>query len=180
MATRHNSRHNPRTMVQRRGGQAVRRRGLCSSVSIGYLRYTPTLTLWSKLNQVPWWLAASPSDTSAAEQVRSCASSVVCLSKPLCTCSWEWLPRELPEVTPDGDDAQRRNNDDENEATGSISKPSPTCTWEWLPDDLPEVTPNGDLPEVTTKVNSSTNKRKRESDQGEESCKGKRRMRLCR
>jgi hypothetical protein len=63
--------------------------------------------------------AASPSDTSAAEQVRSCASSVVCLPKPLCTCSWEWLPRELPEVTPDGEHAQHHIDDNEDEATTS-------------------------------------------------------------
>jgi hypothetical protein len=109
--------------------------------------------------------AATPSDSSAAEQVRTCASSTVCSPKPWCTCSWEWLPRELPEVTPDGDHAQRHIDDDEDEATTSTtSKPSGTFTWEWIDDDVPEV----------------TNKRKWESDQGEKSCNGKRRRRLWR
>jgi hypothetical protein len=82
----------------------------------------------------------SPKGSSAAEEVRSCASGVVCLPKPWCTCKWEWLP-----------------DDDEGEATTSTAKPSGTRTWERLPDDLPED---------TTEVNS-TNKRKRGSDQGE-------------
>jgi hypothetical protein len=148
---------------------------------------------------------ASPKGSSAVEQVRTCASSVVCLPKPFCTCKWEWLPDELPEVTPNGDHAQGRKNDDEGEATASTSEPSHTSTWmQWLADDMArafrgdagkattstttepsstctrECLPDADdLPEVTTKVNS-TNKRKRKRDQGEESWKGTRRMRLWR
>jgi hypothetical protein len=113
---------------------------------------------------------ASPKGSSAAEQVRTCASSVVCLPKPFCTCKWEWLPRELPEVTPNGDQAQGRNDDDEGDAPAPTSEPLHTSTLKWLADNMPEV---------TTKV-KSTNKRKRKSDHGEESWKGIRRMRLWR
>jgi hypothetical protein len=122
----------------------------------------------------PLVAAASPKGASAAEQVRTCASSVLCFPKHSCTCTWEWLSEDLPEVTPDGDHAQHCMNDDESEATTSTTKFAGTSTWELLADDLTD-----DLPEVTTKVNS-TNKRKRGSDQGEESLKGTRRMRLWR